>query len=222
MPADSEMPALPLNPEGPSNPEGPQSELPPYIIEAARSGRSKCKSCRKAIPKDALRLGVLVEGPFGVGHMWYHLNCAAKRLFPKLEEAYQHEAWACAKVPLGSADVPPLAELAELREKAEQAKAEKKELPYAELDPSGRARCKHCDEPLEKGDPRVVLGRAVEFGQQVRTTPIHVHPACVADALQAEDCSTGPDGFLDALRHNSKGLDAAVVDSVAEAIGSLS
>ncbi len=91
----------------------------------------------------------------------------------------------------------------------------------SQLAPSGRARCKHCDELIEKGTPRVVIGRAVEFGQQMRTTPINVHPACVADALQAEDSATEPEGFFEALRTNSKGVDSVVVDSVVGEVGSL-
>ncbi|MFT7486403.1 MAG: hypothetical protein ACI9F9_002258 [Candidatus Paceibacteria bacterium] len=204
-----------------SSPEEKEPELPAYIIEAARSGRSKCKNCRKVIPKDALRLGVLVEGPYGVGHMWYHLTCAAKRFFDKLKEAYELEAWTLAKVPLSAEDLPPLAEMEQLREEAEKKKADRKELPHTELAPSGRARCKHCDELIEKGNPRVVIGRAVEFGQQVRTTPINVHPACVADALQAEDCPTEADGFVEALRANSKDTESVVIDSVVAEIGSL-
>ncbi len=201
------------------NAEAEEPELPAFIIEGARSGRAKCKSCRKAIPKGDLRLGILVEGPYGLGHMWHHLECAAKRQFAKVEEAYALEAWNFAKeLP---ADVPPLAQLAELKVEADKAKAEKKELPYAELDPSGRAKCKHCDDSLEKGSPRVVLGRNVEFGQQTRTTPINVHPGCVADALQAEDSATEADGFAEALRRNSKGLDSVVIDSVVNEIGSL-
>ncbi len=199
----------------------PELELPAFVIEAARSGRAKCKSCRKAIPKDDLRLGVMVEGPFGAGHMWYHLTCAAKRLFDKVQEAYEIEAWKLAKVPLSVDDVPPLAELESLREEAEKKKVDKKELPHTELAPSGRSKCKHCDEFIEKGKARVVVGREVEFGQQTRTTPINVHPACVADALAAEDCNTEPDGFAKALRANSKGVDAAVIDAVIEEIGSL-
>lgn len=199
--------------------EEPEPELPTYIIEAARSGRSKCKTCRKAIPKDDLRLGVLVEGPYGLGHMWYHLNCAGKRLFDKLEEAYEQEAWNNAKVT--PTDLPALEELAKLKEEAEKKKVDKKELPYTELAPSGRARCKHCDELIEKDTPRVVVGRSVEFGQQQRTTPINVHPGCVADALQAEDSATEADGFEQALRTNSKGLDGVVLDSVLSEIGSL-
>jgi len=192
--------------------------LPPYVIEAARSGRAKCKTCRRPIPKDKLRLGVLVEGPYGPGHMWHHLECAAKRLYPKLEEAYAQEAWKHAKTP---PEVPPLEELALLKEEAEKKRAEKKELPYVELAPSGRSRCKHCDDTIEQGSPRVVIGRAVEFGQQRRTTPINVHPACVADALQAEDCATEAVGFVAAMRGNSAGLDAVVLDSVVEELGSL-
>jgi hypothetical protein len=199
----------------------PEPELPAFVIEAARSGRAKCKSCRKAIPKDGLRLGVMVEGPFGAGHMWYHLNCAAKRLFDKVQGAYEIQAWTLAKVPLTEDDVPPLAELELLREEAETKKVDRKELPHTELAPSGRAKCKHCDELIEKGAPRVVIGREVEFGQQTRTTPINVHPACVADALHAEDCNTEADGFAEALRANSKGIDSPVIDSIIEEVGSL-
>lgn len=189
------------------------------MIEGARSGRAKCKTCRKAIPMGALRIGIRVEGPYGVGFMWHHLECAAKRQFEKVEEAYKLEAWQFAKaVP---EDIPPLAELQELREQAEQKKKEAKELPYAELDPSGRAKCKQCGEPLEKGAPRVVVGRAVEFGQQTRTTPINVHPGCVADALQAEDSATAADGFAEALRTNSKGLDEVILNAALEEVGSL-
>lgn len=196
-----------------------EPELPPFLIEGARSGRAKCKTCRRAIPKDTLRIGIRVEGPFGVGHMWHHLSCAAKRQFEKVEEAYAMEAWRFAKDE--PAELPSLEELRELREVAEQKKKEAKEIPYAELDPSGRAKCKHCGEPMEKGAPRVILGRAVEFGQQTRTSPINVHPACVADALQADDSATEVDGFAEALRANSKGLDAVVIDSVLQEIGSL-
>jgi len=199
--------------------EAEEPELPAYLIEGARSGRAKCKTCRKAIAQGALRIGIRVEGPYGVGHMWHHLACAAKRQFDKVEEAYALEAWNFAKeVPT---ELPDLGDLRELREEAEKKKAEAKAIPYAELDPSGRAKCKQCNETLEKGAPRVVVGRAVEFGQQTRTTPINVHPGCVADALQAEDSATEVDGFESALRTNSKGLDEVILSSVLEEVGSL-
>jgi hypothetical protein len=207
----------------PTDPPSDESEpeLPPYIIEGARSSRSRCKTCRRSIEMGALRLGVLVEGPYGAGHMWHHLHCAARKMYDKVEEAYSKEAWSFAKKPPEVDSLPTLEELSKLRDEAEQKKSEKKELPYAELAPSGRARCKHCDELIEKAAPRVVLGREVQFGQQLRTTPINVHPACVADALRAEDCATEIDGFAPALRKNSKGLESEVMDGILEEVGEL-
>ena len=118
----------------------PETEEPPYVIEGARSARSKCKICRKKIDKDVLRLGTLIEGPFGTGYIWEHLKCAAKRSFDKVEEAYAAEAWNHAKeVP----EVPDLTELAGLKEEAEKKREERKALPHVEVAPSGRSRCKH-------------------------------------------------------------------------------
>lgn len=195
----------------------PEQELPAFLIEGARSSRSKCKTCRKSIEKGTLRLGILVEGPYGVGHMWHHLECAAKRQFPKVEEAYELKAWTFAKEE--PEDIPSLNDLAQLAQEAEAKKKDKQELPYAELDPSGRAKCKHSGEPIPKGSIRVVLGRAVTFGSQTRTTPIQVLPQHVLEVLQEEDCATEEEGLVEALRSNSKGLSSEQIDDLIEQIG---
>ena len=192
-------------------------ELPPYIIEGARSSRSRCKTCRRKINKGSPRIGMLIEGPFGTGYLWHHINCAARRQFERVEEAYRLEAWNEAKEPLDK--VPDLAELGKLRTEADERKSKRKELPYAEPAPTGRARCKHCGEPIEKGSLRVTLGRLVEFGNQVRTTPIHVHPRCVAAEVDSEDCGTERDGFGQALRANSGEVPADQLDAVLTEIG---
>ena len=195
-----------------------EEQLPPYVIEGARSSRSGCKTCRRKIDKGTLRLGILIEGPFGTGYMWHHLKCAARRQFERVEEAYELEAWKEAKdEPEG---VPPLAELEKLRQEAEERKKKQRALPYVELAPSGRSKCKHCTEPIEKGAPRVVLGRHVEFGRQVRTTPINLHPRCVPAELMAPDCAHEPEGFADVLREHSADL-AARLDAVLAEIGPL-
>jgi hypothetical protein len=196
-----------------------QEPLAPYVIEGARSSRAKCKTCRKKIDKDVLRLGVLIEGPYGVGYLWHHLTCAAKRRLDDVEEAYASEAWKEAKVPPES--VPPIEELRKLHEEAEEKRQSRQRIPYAEVDPSGRAKCKECGELMEKGSLRVVLGREVEFGNQFRTMPIQVHPACVRAALEREDCNTEAEGFGGSLRANSEGLDAQQIASVLEAVGEL-
>lgn len=200
-------------------PETPQEPLAPYVIEGARSSRSKCKTCRKKIDKDVLRLGVLIEGPYGVGYLWHHLSCAAKRRLDDVEEAYVSEAWKAAKIP--PENVPTIEELRTLHEEAEEKRQSRPRIPYAEVDPSGRAKCKECGELIEKGSLRVVLGREVEFGNQFRNMPIQVHPACVAAALEREDCSTEAAGFAGAMRANSQGLDSDQIASVIEAVGEL-
>lgn len=199
--------------------DAPLEQLPPYVMEGARSSRSKCKTCRRTIERGTLRLGILIEGPFGTGYLWHHVTCAARRQFEKIEEAYELEAWKEAKEP--PAKVPPLEELRKLQEEAEKKREERRDPPYVEVAPSGRSKCKHCGETIEKDSLRVVLGREVAFGRQVRTTPINVHPRCVAAELFAEDCGTEGDGFADALRANARDISAAQIEEVLAEVGEL-
>ena len=192
----------------------PEPELAPYLLESARSSRSKCRTCRRKIDKGTLRLGILLEGPFGTGYLWHHLTCAARRRLEDVEAAYEQQAFA------DGLRVPPLAELQALKEKAEQARAERKELPYVERAPSGRSKCKNCGKAIDQDALRVVLAREVSFGNQVRATPINVHPECVHAELESEDCMTEVDGFEAQLRQNST-LESSVVDEAVAAIGVL-
>jgi len=196
-----------------------EEQLPTYVIEGARSSRSRCKTCRRKIDKGGLRLGILIEGPYGIGYMWHHLKCAARRQFEHVQEAYREEAWNNAKeVP---AKVPGLETLAKEQQKSEEKRQAKKDLPHMQIDPSGRAKCKHCHETMEKGSVRVALGRGVYFGNQVRVAPIHVHPHCVAGELEKEDCETEVDGLINALRTNSGDFDATFFAAAVAEIGEL-
>ena len=191
--------------------EEKEQELAPYVIEGARSSRSRCKSCRKKIEKGILRLGVLLEGPYGTGYLWHHLKCAAKRRIDDVEEAYDREAWKEAKeVP---EEVPAIEELRKLNEEAQEKRKQQLTIPYVQVDPSGRAKCKNCGELLEKGNLRVVLGREIEFGTQYRTMPIHVHPKCVADELDAPNCNTSFRGFRRRATREQHGLLPAIRSS---------
>ena len=195
--------------------EGGEPELAPYKIEQARSSRSRCRTCRTKIEKGVLRLGILLEGPYGTGYLWHHLKCAAKRRMDDVEAAYGERAWA------EGLALPELDELRKLKLEAEQAVANKKLAPYVERAPSGRSKCKHCGELIEKDSHRVALLREVAFGNQVRSAPVNVHPACVTAEIRAEDCATESEGFEQALRANSRGVEAADVDAVLLAIGDL-
>ncbi len=201
----------------------PEEVQPDYMIEGARSSRSKCKSCRKPIMKGVTRLGILVEGPFGTGYMWHHLTCAAKRQYAKVEEAYAIEAWQFAKDPVE--DIPKLEELAKLKAEADTKKKERKVIPYAEHDPSGRAKCKHSGELIAKGSVRVVLGQEVEFGGQTRISAFFVLPEHVGAALATPEIVAGkdmhPSELIGALKENSKGLTDAEMEVMITAIGPL-
>ena len=195
----------------------PEEELPPYRIEAARSSRSRCRTCRRGIDKGKLRLGVLLEGPYGTGYLWHHLTCAARRRLDDVEAAYEQPAWE----PDLADEIPSLDELRKLKEETDRRKAARHDPPYVERAPSGRAKCKHCEETIEKGAFRVVLLREVRFGSQVRGMPINVHPRCVGAELRAEDCLTETDGFEEALRANTPELSEEDAVEVLGLVGEL-
>lgn len=48
---------------------------PEYIVELAKSGRAECKKCQSKIEKCDLRVGVIIEGDWGVFTRWQHLRC---------------------------------------------------------------------------------------------------------------------------------------------------
>lgn len=198
-----------------------QEDLPPYIIEHARSGRSKCKACQRKIDQGDLRLGIYVEGRFGAGHMWHHVKCAAKQSLEKVEEAYALEAWLFAKESPDPADLPSLEELKVVAEKAsverEKRTKAKKTIPYAEVAPSGRSKCKQSGELIPLGAVRIVLGMEAHFGNQVRVAPYAVLPGCVAQALEEPDIGSEAEGLAEALRENSE-LDSELLEAaIAEA-----
>jgi hypothetical protein len=193
----------------------PIEQLPPYRVEGARSARSSCKGCRKKIDKGVLRLGVLIEGPFGTGYLWFHLKCAAKRRIEDVEAAYAEKAWD------ENVAVPSIESLRELAAEAAEEKKERKTAPYVEVAPSARSKCKHCSEGIDQGAPRVVILRAVEFGNQVRNGPIAVHPHCVAAALEAPDSASEAAGLRAALRENSRDIDAAVLERALKELGAV-
>ena len=191
----------------------PAEKMAPFKIEPARSGRSKCKACRRTIAKDALRFGFLIEGPFGPGYLWHHLPCAARRHLDRLEEAYEARVWD------DGVEVPSLESLRAKAESKERERKERKPAPNVERAPTGRSSCKQCGERIPKDSFRVVMLRSVEFGGQVRRGPVNVHPACVALEMQREDCVVELEGFDDTLRRNSADLSEAEFESVRAEIG---
>jgi hypothetical protein len=211
--SDEDESSTPTDPSAASDASAPEAQAP-YLIEHARSSRSKCKTCRKPIDKGHVRLGILIEGPFGTGYLWHHLECAAKKQIGAVEEAYAGNFAA------EGVELPPIDGLRALATQADQKKKEKQEVPYVERASTGRSKCAQCGEPIDADAFRVALLRTVEFYGQVRAGPIKVHAECVSEALAADNSATDVEGFEDALRANSR-VPASDVDAALEAIGEL-
>lgn len=160
-------------------------------IEIAKTGRAKCRTCRQAIEKGTLRFGEEQPSAFseGMQMVWFHLACAAgKKPVPVRTALAAFEG-----------EVPDRAAI-----EAALAEADKTAsvFPYAERAATGRSKCLHCKEPIEKGTLRVATEREVEFGGMARAGAGYLHPKCAAKFLEAEDLAA-------ALRQNSRGLSDA-------------
>lgn len=168
---------------------------PKGMIEAASSGRSKCRGCGTAIAKGELRLGDQHPNPFGDGEVtyWFHLECGAYRrpeTFVAVVGGDERHAAAHAQllaVARAGVEHPRLTRLARL-----------------EPAPSGRARCRQCRETIDKGELRLAL----DIFQDGRFDPIgFVHLSCQRDYFGA---SVSVDRLV---RAAGLKLDQATIDS---------
>jgi hypothetical protein len=136
-----------------------------HVIEPAASGRAKCRACDRAIAKGQLRFGERVPNPYGDGEAtyWFHLRCAAfKRPEPVLEAladaAELDDREALTETARRGIDHPRLVRLAGAQRAA-----------------SGRARCRHCRETIDKGAWRFALN----WWEEGRFGPMgFIHAAC--------------------------------------------
>lgn len=144
------------------------------VVEAAKSGRASCRTCRKKIEKGALRFGEAAENQFdpdgGMTMRWHHLECAASRMpdaVRKALDAYDGE-------------VPNRAEIEAAMASGGKKKAAERTFPYAEKAPTGRSRCIECGEPIAKDGWRVAIEREIDTGMFQRTGAGYLHPGCSA------------------------------------------
>lgn len=177
------------------------------VIEEAKSGRASCRTCKKAIAKGELRLGVEVQTQFSdtPSMQWHHVLCAAGKLPAELKEAL--DAYA--------GEVPNRAELDQaMAEAVRKGAAKPGGFPYVDRAPTGRAKCMQCDEAIEKGSFRVAVERELEIGGNVTRGAGYLHPRCVAENL--ENVGGSAEELIEALRQNSRippeELDAVIAE----------
>jgi hypothetical protein len=171
-------------------------------IEPAPSGRAKCRGCARTIERGALRFGERLPNPFADGSemtVWLHLDCAAfKRPEPLLPA-----------LAATTADVPDRDRL----ERAAQLGVAHPRLPRidgAERAPSGQAKCRHCQEPIERGTWRIRIG----FWEDGRVAPGgYVHLGCRESYFETGD-------VLERLLQFSPGLDDAEREALRKELAS--
>jgi hypothetical protein len=177
-----------------------------HIIEAAKSGRASCRTCKKPIAKGDLRLGEEVANQFAAGemtHVWHHLECAAKKKPGPLKAALETT----------TIEIPNRAELEKLIDDA--AKTEKPStFPYAERAPSARSTCMQCNEKIEKGEMRIAVEREVDTGTFVTRGAGYLHPAHAI-----EHTGDDPAELYKRIAANSPGLDKADLDALKAELG---
>jgi hypothetical protein len=166
-------------------------------IEIAKTGRARCRVCRQPIEKGALRFGEEQQSAFaeGMQWVWFHLKCAAAKKPVQVRSA----------LAAFEGEVPGRAELESALAEADKTASV---FPHAERAPTGRSKCLHCHDPIEKGALRVAIEREVVTGGMPRPGTGYLHPRCAAASLEMED-------LVGALRRNSRGLgedDLAVLE----------
>lgn len=183
----------------------------PWIVEKARSGRSRCKACRRPIALGKWRVGRLVEGPFGPGYLWHHLSCAARRYPDEVRQLLERESDRLEGLPTPD-------ELAREAERRSRSQRERPEPPYVEIAPTGRSKCRACGRPIAEGSVRLVLVREVTFGNQTRRGDFKAHPECAAAALADPECASERDDLDERLAENRAGLDPQTLEQAREAV----
>jgi hypothetical protein len=172
----------------------------PHVIESAPTGRAKCRGCGEKIAASVLRFGESLPNPFAEGETthWFHLECAAyKRPEPFLETL--------------EARAEPLPDGERLAAEARYGIAHRRlpRLSGVERAPSGRAQCRSCRNPIEKGAWRIPLV-FYEEGQFAPSGSIHV--SCAQAYFETTD-------VLPRLKRFAPGLSEADLQAIQAALG---
>jgi hypothetical protein len=161
----------------------------PHLIETAPSGRAKCRGCGGKIAAGDQRFGERLPNPFddkgGEMTHWFHVVCAAFRRPDPFLEAL-------------ATTTETIAERETLEREAGLGVAHRRlpRVSTAERDPSGRAACRACREPIEKGSWRIAL----VYYEDGRFTPSgYVHLRCAASHLETTEIMPRVKRFSPAL-----------------------
>ncbi|KAH8362007.1 hypothetical protein KR084_000200 [Drosophila pseudotakahashii] len=158
----------------------------PYMAEYARSGRASCKGCKCCIPKDNLRIAVLVQSAFHDAKVpnWFHKTCFFKNQRPESVGDIQNFE------NLRFTDQKELTDLIEnMKGVIHEKKAKKRSIAFnialkdfgIEYAKSSRSTCRGCEQKINKDQVR--LRKTVydtEVGMKYGGQPLWHHLDCFA------------------------------------------
>jgi Poly(ADP-ribose) polymerase and DNA-Ligase Zn-finger region len=165
------------------------------VIEEAKSGRASCRTCKKAIAKGELRLGVEQMTQFSdtPSMQWHHLLCAATKLPAELKES----------MATYDGDIPDRAEIDKaMGDAIKKGGAKPGGFPHVDRAPTGRAKCMQCEEAIGKDSWRVAVEREVDTGSFQTRSAGYLHPKCVAENLENVGGDMGE--FVEGVKKNSR------------------
>lgn len=154
-----------------------------HTIEPASSGRAKCRGCGLPISKGELRFGERLPNPFADDSdmtLWFHVHCASLKRPESLAEVIDS-----ASDELGAFDS--LCTAIELGTKHHRIQR----INGVERAPSGRARCRSCQETILKNEWRIPL---VFFEEGMFNSAGNIHLSCSQEYFETTN-------IMDRLRH---------------------
>ncbi|XP_046535174.1 poly [ADP-ribose] polymerase 1 [Equus quagga] len=154
-----------------------------YRVEYAKSGRASCKKCSESIPKDSLRMAIMVQSPMFDGKVphWYHFSCFWKVghsiRHPDVEvDGFSELRWD------DQQKVKKTAEAGGVAGKGQGGSGSKAEKTLgdfaAEYAKSNRSTCKGCMEKIEKGQMRLSKKMLDPEKPQLGMIDRWYHPNC--------------------------------------------
>ncbi|XP_048213481.1 poly [ADP-ribose] polymerase 1 [Perognathus longimembris pacificus] len=154
-----------------------------YRVEYAKSGRASCKKCSESIPKDSLRMAIMVQSPMFDGKVprWHHFSCFWKLGHcirqPDVEvDGFSDLRWD------DQQKVKKTAEAGGVLGKGADGTGSKAEKTLgdfaAEYAKSNRSTCKGCMEKIEKGQMRLSKKMLDPEKPQLGMIDRWYHPSC--------------------------------------------
>ncbi|MBA3563756.1 MAG: hypothetical protein H0W33_07055 [Gammaproteobacteria bacterium] len=175
-----------------------------HVIEHSPSGRAKCRGCDTKIGKGELRFGERRPNAFGEGEMtlWFHVPCAAyKRPEPFLEMIDDQADDLAANDLTVARTLKPAAEFGIEHRRVPR-------LDTVDRAPTSRARCRSCQELIEKDTWRIGL----VFFEEHRFGPSgFIHAACA-------EAYFGTTEVLERISHFNPALDAGDIHAIEAAL----